>query len=73
MASSQGAGAAPALHNLPLANPAFQSRPALMQRISDTLGTARCAVISGAGGMGKSQLAKHYAHGALASGACAGI
>jgi MoxR-like ATPase len=55
-------------HNLDRRNPLFEARPALVAQITSALDLHRAAVIAGPGGMGKSQLAKHFAHAALDSG-----
>ena len=49
-------------HNLAAANPAFQPRPDLISGIQLALATRGAVAVVGNGGMGKSQLAKHFAH-----------
>jgi hypothetical protein len=51
-----------ASHRLPDLDPAFRGRDAEISKITARLGTERCVVISGLGGIGKTELACAVAH-----------
>jgi tetratricopeptide (TPR) repeat protein len=56
-------GALPPVWNVPhRENPHFVGRDQLLDQIHETLSAGRAAAIHGLGGVGKTQLAAHYAH-----------
>jgi tetratricopeptide (TPR) repeat protein len=50
-----------------MANPCFQARPDLAEKVAERLASNSAVVLCGPGGMGKSQLAKHYVHNVIES------
>lgn len=67
VASESPLGGAPPAVNLPPRNPDFVGRRSELAELRATLDRTGAAVLTGAGGMGKSQTALEYAHVAIAS------